>query len=85
MTKIVIIYDISDDILRTKFAKELMKYAVRVQFSVFEAEVNKKEYSAIENLARKYSKNDDKVAIYETLDVIRYGDIEYIENYELIF
>ena len=84
MMNIVIVYDISDDKLRTKLAKELMRYAVRTQYSVFEAEVTKKELIAIENLAIRYSKNNDKVTIYEFLDIKRFGNIEYIENYALI-
>ena len=85
MMKIAIIYDISSDRLRTKFAQELMCYGMRVQFSVFEAEVTKREFSKIEDLAYKYSEEDDTVTIYEILDIQRFGKVEYIENYDLIF
>lgn len=83
--KIAIIYDISNDRFRTKFAQELMCYGMRVQFSVFEAEVSKKELTKIEDLAFKYSEENDTVSIYEILDIQRFGKVEYIENYDLIF
>jgi CRISPR-associated endonuclease Cas2 len=78
-------YDITDDKLRTKFAKELMRYLYRTQFSVFEGTITKNELIYIEDLAFKYSNDDDKVTIYQFLDVKRYGDVEYITNYDLIF
>ena len=85
MIKIAIIYDISNDKLRTKFAQELMCYGMRVQYSVFEADVTKKELHKIEDLAHKYANSDDKVSIYELLNIQRFGEVEYIENYDLIF
>ena len=32
----IVTYDISDDKIRTQFSKFLMKYGVRIQFSVYE-------------------------------------------------
>ena len=85
MIEIAVMYDITDDKLRTKFSKELMRYLYRTQYSIFEGTVTKKELHHIEDLAYKYSKEDDKVTIYQFLDVKRYGNIQDIENLELIF
>jgi CRISPR-associated protein Cas2 len=82
---VVIVYDIKSDKLRTKLAKELFYYGIRTQYSVFEAEVNKKELKQLYALVEKYSLNDDRVAIYEIHQKIqRYGTAEYVEEYALI-
>ena len=43
LIKIVVVFDISSDKNRTNIAKELFRYGLRTQKSVFEAEVNKNE------------------------------------------
>jgi len=83
--KVVVVYDISSDKLRNKFAKELFRYGLRVQYSVFEAEVTKKEFKKLEDLAYKYSNEDDKVSIYEFLDIQRFGSVELLNSSDLIF
>ena len=40
----IVSYDISDNKVRNKIAKELKNYGVRVQYSVFECDVNEKRY-----------------------------------------
>jgi len=82
---VVIVYDIKNDKLRTKLAKELLYYGIRTQYSVFEAEVNKRELKKLYALAEKYSLDDDRVAIYEIHQKIqRYGTAEYLDEYTLI-
>jgi len=83
--KVVIVYDISDTLLRDKLAKELFLYGFRVQKSVFEANINKYQLKKLKMLANRYSTDEDKVAIYSYTDVTRYGDLEIIKNNDLIF
>lgn len=40
----VISYDISSDSLRTKIAKELENYGLRVQYSVFECKIDRTRF-----------------------------------------
>ena len=83
---VVIVYDISDDKLRNKLAKELFRYAIRTQFSVFEGDVDKNELKKIEQLAKKYSDGKDKVSVYQISEEIkRFGDVKYIDSNDLIF
>ena len=81
-----IVYDISDDKLRNKLAKELFRYGIRTQLSVFEAEADKNELKKIELLAKKYSEGKDKVSVYEiSQEIKRFGDIKFIDSNDLIF
>jgi len=54
LLKVVIIYDISDDKSRYKLAKNLLRYGIRTQQSVFEADINKNELKEIEKIIDKY-------------------------------
>ena len=49
---VIICYDVSDNKLRYRLVKYLEKIAVRVQFSVFKADINKKEIMKLENFAK---------------------------------
>lgn len=53
---VLVSYDISDDKLRTKFARDLSKYGFRLQYSLFQ--INNSEHlldNFINNLENKYS------------------------------
>ena len=84
---LVVAYDISKDDKRNKFAKELLKFGIRAQKSIFECEVNEKEVNIIKKLAKKFCENEDFVTIYKsTKDKIkREGDVEYLEIEDLVF
>ena len=49
---VIICYDVSDNKLRYRLVKYLEKIAVRVQFSVFKADINKKEIMKLDNFAK---------------------------------
>ena len=56
---VIICYDVSDNKLRYRLVKYLEKIAVRVQFSVFKADLNKNEILRLDNFAKKLL-NDGK-------------------------
>ena len=82
---VIIVFDISDDIQRTKLTQELFRYAIRTQKSVFEAQVTKKELKNLKQIVNRYSNGDDKVNLYEFTDVKRFGDVLFIDNDSLIY
>jgi len=61
----VISYDVSDDKKRRKLAKYLESYGVRVQYSVFETELNDTQVSKmIRGIQSRIDKSTDTVRIY---------------------
>ncbi|KAF2961070.1 CRISPR-associated endonuclease Cas2 [Fervidobacterium sp. 2310opik-2] len=61
----VVSYDIVDDKRRRHLAKYLESYGVRVQYSVFETELNEKQLSAmIKGIKKKINTSEDTVRIY---------------------
>ena len=77
---IIVSYDITDDLMRSRFARMLTKHgAIRLQFSVYEI-VNTKR--VVDNLLIKisnYAKHftlTDSVIIFEvpTANIIKYGN-----------
>ena len=86
---ILISYDISDDKLRTKFAKYLQKFGHRIQYSVFEIDNSKKILDNImqgiqSNFEKKFTQSDS-VIIFElsaSCKITRYG---YARNEESDF
>lgn len=64
--QVIICYDVSDNKLRYKLVKHLEKIAVRVQLSVFKAELKPAEISTLDKYAKKLLHNGEKgnVLIY---------------------
>ncbi|WP_448374520.1 CRISPR-associated endonuclease Cas2 [Fervidobacterium sp.] len=61
----VVSYDIVDDRRRRHVAKYLESYGVRVQYSVFETELNDQQLAAmIKGLKKKIKKAEDTIRIY---------------------
>lgn len=56
---VIICYDVSDNKLRYRLVKYLEKIAIRVQFSVFKADLNKNEILRLDNFSKKLL-NDGK-------------------------
>lgn len=65
--KVIICYDVSDNKLRYKLVKHLEKIAVRVQLSVFKAELKLKEIYKLDKYAKKLLHNgaEGNVLIYQ--------------------
>ncbi|MBN1997830.1 CRISPR-associated endonuclease Cas2 [candidate division KSB1 bacterium] len=62
---VIISYDIPDDNRRTKIAKIILDYAERVQYSVYEAEINNDLLSVLKKrIAKIIKKKDDSVRFY---------------------
>ena len=86
---VVVSYDISNDKLRTKFAKYLSRFGHRLQYSVFEIDNSEKIVNNIINdLKNKYEKSfsqEDSVIIFNlssSCEVLRFG---YAKNDEKDF
>ena len=86
---VVVSYDISNDKLRTKFAKYLWRFGHRLQYSVFEIDNSEKIVNNIVNdLKNKYEKSfsqEDSVIIFKlssSCEVLRFG---YAKNDEKDF
>lgn len=65
--QVIICYDVSDNKLRYKLVKHLEKIAVRVQLSVFKAELKPAEIPKLDKYAKKLLHNGVKgnVLIYQ--------------------
>ncbi len=62
---IVICYDIADDKRRRRVDKVLSGYGVRVQESVFEADLHEKHYLEVRRkLKKEIDENEDNVRFY---------------------
>lgn len=86
---IVISYDISDDKLRTKFAKYLSRFGHRLQYSVFEIDNSPKVINNIvtdikNNYEKRFSQSDSVIIfkLSASCEVIRFG---YAKNDERDF
>lgn len=83
---ILISYDISNNKLRTRFAKYLQKFGHRIQYSVFEIDNSKKILdNIVQGIQSTFEKNfsqSDSVIIFElsaSCKITRYG---YAQNEE---
>ncbi len=77
---LIISYDISNDKLRTKFAKYLSKYGRRIQYSIFEIENSERFLNIITNdIKNRYEKlfsETDSVIIFNLsnkCEITKYG------------
>ncbi len=83
---ILISYDISDDKLRNKFSKFLIKYGRRLQYSVFEIDNSKRMLNnimcEIKNGFEKKFNQSDSVIIIETSENCKITRFGYAKNEE---
>ena len=77
---IIVSYDISNDKLRSKFAKYLERFGHRIQYSVFEIDNSEKILnnilSDIDNRYRRHFSQEDSVIIFvlsASCKIIKYG------------
>ena len=77
---LLVSYDISDNKVRTKFAKFLSKFGHRLQYSVFEIDNSDRFIdlvsAEIDNHFKKYFSEADSVIVFKmtnSCEVIRYG------------
>jgi CRISPR-associated protein Cas2 len=83
---IIIAYDISDNKTRTKFAKFLGKYGVRIQFSIFEIQNSQRVLEIVQNgIETKFKKQfeySDSVYIFKTNvdEAIKYGSPNLLDD-----
>ena len=62
---VIVSYDISDDRRRQKVAKVLKDFGERVQFSVFEADVDQNQFKRLEQrIIECLDQDEDSVRIY---------------------
>ena len=79
----LISYDIPDDRRRNQLAKALKGFGTRVQYSVFEAQLNRKQYEELkQNVADIIDSSEDSVRYYplcnacvERIEVPAVGDV----------
>ncbi|MFQ6114249.1 MAG: CRISPR-associated endonuclease Cas2 [bacterium] len=63
---IVVSYDIVEDKTRTQLAKKLLNFGKRVQYSVFECDLNKKQIEQMKKQTLKFvNLNEDSLKIYK--------------------
>ncbi|MGN0241161.1 MAG: CRISPR-associated endonuclease Cas2 [Candidatus Weimeria sp.] len=78
---VLIIYDIVDNKKRTKFAKLMEGFGIRVQKSAFEAKLTARQYQKLLHSIPPYCSNEDTVRVYKIIgksQVTTFG----IKNYE---
>ena len=64
--QILVIYDITNDKRRNKFARKLSSYGLRVQRSAFEMTVTRKKLdSLLDEIPTMIMKSEDNVRVYE--------------------
>lgn len=83
---IIVSYDISDDKLRARFSKFLLKYGFRLQYSIFQIRNSKRVLSLVSSdIKNKFEKRfgqTDSIIIFnlsEQCKITRYG---YAKNDE---
>lgn len=83
---LLISYDISNDKVRTKFAKFLSKFGFRLQYSVFEIKnsetVLKNIENEIQNIYMKSFTEEDSVIIFELSATCKKTCYGYAKNEE---
>ncbi len=90
---LIVTYDFSNDKVRTKFAKFLTKYGVRIQYSVFRIKNSPRMLrNIVEEIEKKYRKQfgfGDSVFIFKFCEacdkkVLKFGHAEN-EDVEILF
>ena len=90
-TPVLVIYDIRIDKIRNRLAKELLRYGIRTQKSLFEAKVTEGEMKQIREIVNRYASYDpdDTLAMYVLEPgsygrTIRLGNADYISSDDFV-
>ena len=62
---VLIIYDIIDNNIRTKFSKLMESYGNRIQKSAFEAKLTKKQYNKLLSVIPHFCGDKDSIRVYK--------------------
>lgn len=87
---VIVAYDIENDKLRTHFSKFLLKYGIRLQFSVFEIVNSPRVIDVIkekieQKFKKRFSQGDSVIMFYTDLGkAITYGNADHL-NKDCIF
>lgn len=89
---VVVVYDIKNDRRRSRVAKTMEDYGTRVQYSVFECNINEKILDNMNNtLASVIDEKDDKIRVYRlckkclySVQILGSGDITEDENVYIV-
>jgi CRISPR-associated protein Cas2 len=65
---VVVAYDLSDDAHRTRLAAELENWGRRVQYSVFECDLDQRSTALLIKRMRQMSKTGDSIRIYQVCE-----------------
>lgn len=78
MTKILIMYDISDNRTRTKLFKLLKRYGEPVQLSIFEAIISEEQFAEMrDEVARLIDGDAGQVRYYEICQICNHGILTF--------
>ncbi len=88
----VICYDVPDNKRRNQLAKALKGFGTRVQYSVFEAQLNRKQFNELKRTVDDViDASEDSIRYYalcnacvERIEVPAVGDIETMESNTII-
>ena len=89
---VVVVYDIKDDRRRSRVAKTVEDYGTRVQYSVFECNMDEKILDNMNNtLASVIDDTNDKIRVYRlcknclnSVQLLGSGDITEDENVYIV-
>jgi CRISPR-associated protein Cas2 len=63
---VIVTYDISEDRVRTRLMKDLRDFGPRVQYSVFETDINEKEFEKLNMMLAKVDLGEqDSIRLYQ--------------------
>ncbi|WP_457560176.1 CRISPR-associated endonuclease Cas2 [Caminibacter sp.] len=78
---LLVAYDIEDDKRRKRVSEILEGYGVRVNYSVFEVKVSKKEKIKMIDEIKKIAKKEDNIRFYHICESCKSKSFELFEKY----
>lgn len=86
MKSYIIAYDISKNRDRYVISKELFKYGLRTQKSLFEIDLSSSELKGLKEFLKEFNTDNNKIHIYRVHynQIKRLGDVEYLASDDFI-